>query len=447
MKAKEFEKSRKLAIHYHLGLLQKESQASLDNYFLSLVSHSRKLTNDIDHIISWAFWNLSYARYQHLLEIVKDSLYLNPEPLKKGEIRKLPEFTSNMGHLGYLVSYISFYSQFDPAREIELWPATAPNQFCMSLILEQSPLKIHISREIPAREKMSFYEKDSLALSRCSEKVWRIEHCSAPFATQEFPEVSNSNRFTLKFPNDLSQECINRLHSIGFDSSKWFVILHIRGPKDNDLTRSQVRDAQIGRYSEFCRIIKDLGGQVVRMGGKTFIPLTENYPAIDYAHSQVASDDLDCWLWANCRWWTGNSNGASIAAYAFGARRLISDQWYWDNVGPTNDCYMPRLLLEKSVALGINETINHELSRNMDNRKFMENGLQVESVPDNQLGQAALDMYDLTNVEYESQTKTIESQALHPIEASFNSALRNSRKGEFMRIPNSYLKYLEEKLT
>jgi putative glycosyltransferase (TIGR04372 family) len=182
------------------------------------------------------------------------------------------------------------------------------------------------------------------------------------------------------------------------------------------------------------------------MGGKSFAPLKSNFPAIDYAQSEIASDDLDCFLWANCRWWTGNANGASLAAFAFGARRLISDQWFWDNVGPASDFYMPRLLSDERRTFGINETINHELSRNMNVSRFTQNGLKVRSISSVQLAQAAADLFENT---IGGGNRNVESKVtlrLHPLETKFNLELQNSREGEFMRIPKSYLNFLGDTL-
>jgi putative glycosyltransferase (TIGR04372 family) len=445
-KAKKYSKSRKLALHYELGLLEKESRTSLDQYLLDSISDAGILTNDMDHILSWAFWNLSHPRYQQLLAKSKEVLASNSNFIGLEKIRKLPEFTSNMGHMGYLVSYIGYYAKADPSREIELWPATAPNKYFMSLVLEQSPIKVRVSEGIPQRNEIGFLQKDSLALSRFNNDAWRIEHCSSAFASQGFPEVVDGQRFVLNFPTEHSQNCTDRLASIGFDTSRWFVILHIRGPKNDDLNQGQARDGLIGQYLEFCRAIQDLGGQVVRMGGKSFAPLKSNFPAIDYAQSEIASDDLDCFLWANCRWWTGNANGASLAAFAFGARRLISDQWFWDNVGPASDFYMPRLLSDERRTFGINETINHELSRNMNVSRFTQNGLKVRSISSVQLAQAAADLFENT---IGGGNRNVESKVtlrLHPLETKFNLELQNSREGEFMRIPKSYLNFLGDTL-
>jgi len=425
--------SNKLVVHFQLSdqPLKNVSHLNQDQYF----GNKSLETGKFEHLLSWGMWNYSHKHYIDLL--YKAIAFLNDATNSDNldSIRYLPEFTSNLGHLGFLTSYIGHYSKETPERVIGIWPNQSPNQFLMKLILEQSPLKIKTFSSTDNIKDLKFIQKDNLALSLMRGNNWRIEHCSGAYSGQAFPEIKDG--FKLKFPEHLWEQSLDKLKSIGFDKNKWFVALHIRGPRTTALDSIQVRDADVESYREFCHAVNDLGGQVIRMGGKFFNKLSDKFPALDYAHSSINSPELDCWLWANCKWWTGNPNGAMAAAYAFGARRLITDQWFWDNLGCNDDFYIPRLVKKGTRYLSIEDTLNLELSRCMVPSKFKEINYQVPNLESKILSRAAIDLYNRVFNRSKSNNRDFMK-----IEEKFNLALKNNQIGQTMRIPESYQNYI-----
>ena len=394
-RAQRNQKSRRLAFTYEIQIAGSQSNRQRDNQLLLAISEQGMKEGRFGAALLWAFWNLSL--FEHA-DFIKNVLLRLEEHQSNSEVngpRLLPEFTTNMGHLGYLVSYIGYYAKQDPIREIVLWPEQSPNKFYTKLVIDQSPIKI-LTR--PGKLISPFNEPsmtDGLLFSRTSSGIWRFEHNSAVCSGQLFPELTGDSSFKLKFPTEKYDECVGLLKRIGFKPDKWFVILHIRESLKSDLSSMQARDSEVIKFIDFCNLISDLGGQVVRMGSHSFPKLSQNFQAIDYAHSAVASDVLDCWLWANCKWWTGNSNGASLAAHAFGAPRVIVDEWYWDNFGPSTDLYLPKVLLDDGLPLSIGETINHKFSRNMNLNVLNRNNLSFRANTSEEIVSATLDMHEL----------------------------------------------------
>ena len=426
--------SNKLVVHFNLSNLEsnKASQLNENEYF----GKNSLITGRLEHLLSWGMWNYSHKEYVDLL--YKSIDFLNEATTSEDldSIRYLPEFTTNMGHLGFLTSYIGYYSKESPQRVLGVWPDLSPNKFFIELILQQSPLKIETFSASNRINEIPFTKKDSLALSLTSNKSWRIEHCSGAYSGQDFPEISNG--FKLKFPENIWEKSLDQLKTIGFNGNKWFVALHIRGQRTFAVDSMQLRDADIEKYREFSQRIIDLGGQVIRMGGNFFNKLSDDFPAIDYAHSSIKSPELDCWLWANCKWWTGNANGAMAAAYAFGAKRLITDQWFWDNLGNNGDFYMPRLVKKGTNFLDVEETLDLELSRCMVPSKFEELNLHVPNLDSKVLSNAAVDMYN--NVFNKSKVNATENYTI--AEQKFNKGLRNNQVEQSMHIPNSYQNHI-----
>jgi putative glycosyltransferase (TIGR04372 family) len=443
IKAQSLPQSRKLAIHYELHIAERAKK--IENSISKAFTVESLIDGRFDSTLSWGFWTLSHFRYQNML--TKAKLFLENKTLNSnsGNKRYLPEFTSNMGHLGYLTSYIGYYAQFQPNREIVIWPKFSPNEFFMNLVLEQSPLKIKTIDDPNIINSIPFYKKDNLALSMCKPGKWRVEHCSGAFSYQDFPEMIKENAFKIEFPDRLQEYNISKLVKIGFNPNKWFVILHIRENRDINLRNQQARDARISNYKYFCEKIYELGGQVIRMGNKNFPPIPEGFLAIDYAHTDIRSGEIDCWLWANCRWWTGNANGASIAAYAFGAKRLISDQWFWDNLGPCTDFYMPKIMSVSGRILDPNQTINFELSRRMAVDDFTKlEACLIDNTP-TQLRDAAVDLYLATEINKQSKTKNQNNHQLE-LQNNLNSKILTSKSEKSMQIPTSYKNYLVDDL-
>ena len=439
IKAQKHPRSRKLAIHYELHIAERAGK--IENLLSKAYSLQSILDGRLESTMSWGFWTLSHPRYQRMLLNAKLALENEVFNDETENIRYLPEFTTNMGHLGYLTSYIGHYAHFDSSREIVIWPNQAPNKFFMSLVLDQSPLKIKTSNSKNWQKSIAFHKKDNLALSMLSPGKWRIEHCSGAYSNQNFPEMQDKYSFKLKFPSSRYENCVSKLITIGLNPNKWFVILHIRGNVSFNSNSLQARDADITRYKDFCEKIYDLGGQVIRMGNKNFSQIPADFLAVDYAHSELKSDEMDCWLWANCRWWTGNANGAAIAAYAFGAIRLITDQWFWDNLGPSTDYFMPKTLSIGGKVLNPYQTVNFDLSRRMALDDFTKLNAQLIDNTSTQLINAAVDLYVATE---QSKGSIGENKIFHEseIQSEFNSCLRNTNLTQSMKIPNSYLDYL-----
>ena len=433
-KAGQVRQSAKLSHHYELEYVFHDDE-KFNQLLKNNLSKSGLMSGRLDTTLGWAYWNLSIPEYQRIIQEALGLLTLESGELRK-QSRSLPEFSSNMGHLGFLTSYIGYYSQADPLRCLEIWTDKVPNDFFMKLIKEQSPLVIQEKKGPRPKTTKNFDTVDNLAFSREPNGNFRVEFGSGVYSGQKFPELHEGKRFILNFPTEYQGESIKLLETIGFNPQKWFVALHIRGLSRVNHDQWQSRDADILNYRKFCERISDLGGQVVRMGSPDFDKLASSFPAIDYAWSDIRSPMLDCWLWSNCRWWTGNANGASIAAFAFGATRLISDQWYWDNLGPESDFHMPRVLvnLENSQILTLEETIQHKLSRNMSKETFRSYGLYLRDQSSEDLANAADDLFEATK----SENQLRAGEGLTPIEHAIGSQLNNIEPKQVLKIPKSY---------
>jgi putative glycosyltransferase (TIGR04372 family) len=164
----------------------------------------------------------------------------------------------------------------------------------------------------------------------------------------------------------------------------------------------ETRDAAISTYRKCCELINSLGGQVVRMGGPNFPKLQQGFPAIDYAHSRVRSEKLDYWLWANCKFWIGNGNGASFAVMPFKKPRLVTNVWPINSFGPIYDIYMPKIIFDNknNKLLSPEELFTIKLSRSMKKDLFRTYSLSLIDNSPELLKDATLEMYNLIESEF-----------------------------------------------
>jgi putative glycosyltransferase (TIGR04372 family) len=384
-------------------------------------------------LISWAWWETSHKNLNLLLRN-KISRLENTDILTDNSSRILPNHTGHLGHIAYLQKYIDFYSQLDKNRTIEIWPDIAPNSYYLQKVIDNSLLKIVKNVGKPPSNHKYPSMVDTLLYSQLSNSKWRIELSAGAYSGQQFPELDEKRVRHLCMNVDENIQSEYFLEKNRIDKQKWFVVLHVRQAQENKKITIRAEDAKVENYREFCHTINELGGQVVRMGDKNFPKLSEDFPAIDYAYSDFKSDFFDTWLWANCRWWTGNCSGATLPPLTFGVPRLITDAWPWDMNGPATDVVMPKILVncDSGRKMTITETLNNKLSRNTKPDRFAMQNLELRDNSSHELTKAANYMYIKT------QPNQLKSDNLQNLQNSLALELRVPGNSSRMSTPTFF---------
>jgi putative glycosyltransferase (TIGR04372 family) len=416
---------------------EKDSQLFFEQEVFSGLANK----NYLNFYLLWSFHNNSQARYSDLVyrSIKKlESDILNTEI---NQIRFLPEHTSNMGHLGMLFLYGNYYRKVEPNRTIVIWPDISPNKYYLNELLKIFPLKFKLMKGSPYSLQLNEVEKDTLTYSRLDTGKWRLEGpCTFP-SSQEFPELFVEDDFKLQTTSSSNESAQYKLKKIGFNPDKWFAILHVKEHQKGYENGGEVRDAAINSYRSSCSLISDLGGQVIRMGGSNFPKLEENFPAIDYAHSEVKSEELDFWLWANCNFWVGNNNGAAVAVIPFKKPRLITNLWPLYVSGPLTDYILPKVIYDKNLnrILSPKEIVNLKLSRSMKKNLFSNSNLIIIENSSELLESAVIELYK--SIESDQQQK---NTIFSSFELDVYEAMRSSVTSPKMRVPRAFQDFLED---
>lgn len=398
---------------------------------------------NLDYFLVWSFHNNSNQGHSRILLSTISKLVQLKSPESELNVRYLPEHTTNMGHLGYLFLYANYYRNFDKDREIVLWPDISPNKYYLNQLLKILPFKIKLLPGSPADYQLERSQIDTLQYSRKKNATWRLEASCAIPTPQVFPEYIIKEDFCLNGDKNYSEEAVHNLASIGFKKEKWFVVLHVKENKLGYHEGGETRDSSVESFKLACKLIVDLGGQVVRMGGNNFPKLSENFQAIDYANSDVKSEILDYWLWANCKFWLGNSNGASVAVLPFGKPRLLVDLWPIHVFGPPNNLYLPKILVRNTDSSVVfpSELVTMKVSRTMKSELVKSSGLNLIDSSPELIKNSVLEFYD-----------ALAKQAKEPsgifsnFEKDLVYSMQQSIDNDIMRIPQCFEKYLNNLL-
>ena len=383
----------------------------------------------------WSFHNIGQYQFSKFVSKSKVDLENTDLLFSPESKRYLPEHTTNMGHLANLFLYANYYRHTQPERKIVIWPDISPNNFYLKNLLEIFPLKFSTKTGQPLTSELRAHEIDTLIYSRVDFGKWRYESGVSFPCSQDFPEYSIKEDFVLRSNNKLDEFALSKLRKIGFDENKWFITLHVKEHVRGFKFGGETRDADINSYKMACQLVSDMGGQVVRMGGTNFPKLEVNFPAIDYAHSTIRSEQIDYWLWANCKFWIGNGNGASFAIITFGKPRLVTNVWPINPFGPKNDFYIPKLIFNKAnnSYFTPKELIEHKLSRSMKKELFKSFDLELLENSPIVLRDATLEMFDKINNKMQ-----ISQNYLSSFENEINEKMYAVSSEHIMQIPKSF---------
>lgn len=114
------------------------------------------------------------------------------------------------------------------------------------------------------------------------------------------------------------------MKKLGLPEGSWFVSLHVRdsgfkaGTWDAVERTDGYRNADIESYLPAVEAINERGGFVVRVGDSRMKPLSNSLGLIDYALDDRRSNELDIYLFSQCRFFVGTSSGPILTPSLFG---------------------------------------------------------------------------------------------------------------------------------
>jgi putative glycosyltransferase (TIGR04372 family) len=389
--------------------VNRKNQESIENHFKTLeyleygvipfnfdsieVEEIFSRKKDIKLFWRWAIWNLSHLDFERAnLSFIRsmERSSIGGNSMIDIRSRYLRDYTSNLGHLALLFLYLRQFQDCQIERTIYLSSSTPANRFFLELIKKESPIKIVEVQEEKFMD-LDFIEIDTFQYSLDCQGSFRVEPEGVSFPKSKFKHYERNGRLSLKldnYENKIGEKVASEF--LGNDC-EWYAVLHVREPVNGRIDFSQSRDANVSTYYSLAQLVQTLGGKLVRMGDLRFPKLDSSFPAFDYAHSPLRSEFMDIWLWANCKFWVGNINGAAFPPICFDKPRLLTNQWHWYLHGPECDFVLRKNLvseLDENIVIHPKEVLSSRLSKIQDRGWLKRMGYKVSENTEEELEEA-----------------------------------------------------------
>ena len=271
----------------------------------------------------------------------------------------------------------------------------------------------HISSSISGLEKIL-----TLPLGFCVPLEKECPYLDlASNVTQNELVKQNKNRNIFEKNDLLLNSAADHFKKFAIDKNSWFVTLHMREPYyrgENVFNTSEDwRNTNINTYLKAIKYIISKGGYVFRMGDKNSTPLPSIEGLVDYAHSELKSEEMDVYLGSRNKFCIASSSGYYHIPMFFGNPVLFTNSpIFIEYYGlRENDFYIPRMIKNNhenkiinfkefsnkynsirtskdhfgksniSVIENSEDEILHsvkEINESLDNKKFEETKLQTK---------------------------------------------------------------------
>lgn len=276
---------------------------------------------------------------QELLAEVYDHFEVPPSQTPIG---LAPSWTSNMGHVGWLLAVLSAKAELGMSAESPLLPVQRGLFDTTFLDLRPDlvrPLRLtdgEMWAELPSQWPL-FQPLEMLNV--------RGEFVdSYLFIEKLFQQRAPSpERPLLDFPNELAEKCQGSLkRRFGFSETDWFVALHVKTTPGQS-RRGELLESYLGAINE----ITSRGGWVIRLGQLGEPDLGPHERVIDLSRSQELIKGLQFFALAKCRFFLGSQSGPAQIPPVFGNPTLQSNV---TSIGRTtfswseNSFHVPKLL-------------------------------------------------------------------------------------------------------
>lgn len=339
-----------------------------------------------------------YGRLDDVVRVQRRGIAMQDELIRRHEADQLgfrivhPSFRSVIGHMAELDVFLKQQILMGTLLEELLFLAPdrrAANSTYLAYWLELFPRVISNRRTIAELEPL-------VPLLRLPFQAWKDfdgevrYYYSVANAAQRRWE-SERRAPLLKLTEEHRERGRTALEQLGVPADAWFVGLHVR--EDRVLS---YRNAPIAQYERAIRAVSDAGGWVIRMGDPSMTPLPPLDHVVDYAHSELKSEWMDVFLWAEGRFLIGTHSGPAGVPQTFG-KPVLQTNWligypFWY----AGDVYLPKLYwsAREERYLTFREALSSPLGMTLLGEEIARAGVAPVSNTPEELEQGVREMLD-----------------------------------------------------
>ena len=169
---------------------------------------------------------------------------------------------------------------------------------------------------------------------------------AANFVNQKLKLMNNKRFNKFKISHDDCEYGNRSLKKIGINKKDWYVLFHIRDGKGDEY-----RNSKPETYLKAMRHVISKGGWAIRVGRNEKFKFPKIAGLLDYSFSSIASDRMDIFLAATCKFCVATSSGFAPIPKYFGRPILLT------NCLPTspyleldkNDIFLPKKLYRDKI--------------------------------------------------------------------------------------------------
>jgi putative glycosyltransferase (TIGR04372 family) len=238
-------------------------------------------------------------------------------------LRFLRDYTTHIGHLGFLDHYVK-------ARLLGLRADIRPVVLCgRKPVANPSYLacwRRHLPDQVPSPEAYAHLEslaellEDHTHGALDGQGRQRVTYTYGDYVEVQARWEREGRPPLLALEPAHAARGEACLRAMGIPEGAWHVGLHVREDRWD-----RVRDARVASYFPAIQAIVDRGGWVVRMGDPAMTPLPPMPGVVDYALGPHKSDWMDVYLWATGRFLVGTLSGPYQVPPTFGRPCLLTN--------------------------------------------------------------------------------------------------------------------------
>ena len=154
----------------------------------------------------------------------------------------------------------------------------------------------------------------------CTDNLVRFDAGGDSLAIHQ--TLGNFGASLIKMSKNDIEAASREMQKLGLKPFEKFVAIHVRDSGFYGLKSQVSRNAEIHTYAAAVALLIDSGFKVVRLGDKssadaTMLSKKFGVNFIDYAHSEITSEEVDCYLMSNCDFLLGTDSGPAFVVPLF----------------------------------------------------------------------------------------------------------------------------------
>lgn len=216
---------------------------------------------------------------------------------------------------------------------------------------------------------------------------------SINFINQLLKKMENKKFDYFKINNTDHERGKNILKKIGIPKDAWYVTLHVRQGKKN-----QLFNANPLTYMKAIKEIIKRGGYVFRVGDKSMTPLPKIDCLIDYPFTEYKSEFFDTFLAATCRFCIGTSSGYWPLTTFFGKPALLTNYLPFLDYYILDDksLFLPKSFADKNTKKRImgDDLFKFPLGCTTTNVQLDQNNIELINNNEDEIFQSTVEMFD-----------------------------------------------------